>query len=88
VVLTNLQKSFWRIAKGNPADLNRRGSTARQRERKPGSAEHSFNSRRAAFVPVRAVLAADRNILASEHTYAAWVRTGLLALAGTSARGR
>jgi len=28
------------------------------------------------------VLAADRNILASERTYAAWVRTGLLALAG------
>jgi hypothetical protein len=28
------------------------------------------------------VLAADRNILASERTYAAWVRTGLLALGG------
>jgi putative membrane protein len=28
------------------------------------------------------VLAADRNILASERTYAAWVRTGLLSLAG------
>ena len=28
------------------------------------------------------MLAADRNILASERTYAAWVRTGLLALAG------
>ena len=28
------------------------------------------------------VLAADRDILASERTYAAWVRTGLLALAG------
>ena len=27
-------------------------------------------------------LAADRNILAAERTYAAWVRTGLLALAG------
>jgi hypothetical protein len=33
------------------------------------------------------VLAADRNILASERTYAAWVRTGLLALgAGIGAR--
>jgi putative membrane protein len=28
------------------------------------------------------ILAADRNILASERTYAPWVRTGLLALAG------
>ena len=28
------------------------------------------------------MLAADRNILASERTYAAWVRTGLLAMAG------
>jgi len=28
------------------------------------------------------ILAADRNVLASERTYAAWVRTGLLALAG------
>jgi putative membrane protein len=32
-------------------------------------------------------LAADRNILAAEHTYAAWVRTGLFALAsGIGAR--
>jgi hypothetical protein len=41
--------------KGKPADLNRRGSTARQRGAKARSAEHWFNSRRAAFVPVRAV---------------------------------
>src|SRR5262245_27047019 len=33
----------WRISKGNPADLNRRGSTARQRGAKARSAEHSFN---------------------------------------------
>ena len=77
-------------AQPNTAPIERTARTVAQHSRKVAHSAAETKQAAAAIeesADLNTRLAADRNILAAERTYAAWVRTGLFALAsGIGAR--